>query len=239
MKACYDFIKDYWSEWFPELPAYQNFNRRVCDLHDVIRQISSHLITESGIDPELIDFLLDSMPIMVANEKRSGSAKTAGEICDKGYCSSKKQFYYGVKLHAFVQKQPSAIPKLFASWVTSASSADITSARENLDFIRNLNLFADKAYVDGAWAEELAARNVSLVTPAKLRKGETAKTVGDVTLNPGNPLMNSAGSAIRQPIESFFNWLIEKTNIQKASKVRSANGLLAFIFARLAACFLF
>ena len=42
-------------------------------------------------------------------------------------------------------------------------------------------------------------------------------------------------SKIRQPIESLFNWPNEKTGIQKASKVRSANDLMAHIFGRLAA----
>jgi hypothetical protein len=41
-------------------------------------------------------------------------------------------------------------------------------------------------------------------------------------------------SKARQAIESFFNWINEKTHIQPASKVRSASGLIAFIFARLA-----
>jgi len=46
-------------------------------------------------------------------------------------------------------------------------------------------------------------------------------------------------SSIKQAVESLNNWLIEKTNIQKASKVRSASGLIAFIFARIAsACFI-
>ena len=46
-------------------------------------------------------------------------------------------------------------------------------------------------------------------------------------------------SFVRQPIESFFNWLNEKTQIQKASKVRSSKGLLVHIFGRIAACLLF
>jgi len=237
--ACHEFIREYWSEWFPELPAYQNFKRRVNDLHDIFRLLSSHVVTESGIDPSIVDYLLDSMPVMVANEKRSGSAKAASEICDKGYCASKKMYYYGVKLHALVQKQPSAIPKPFALWVTPASTADITSAKENLGFIRDINLFGDKAYIDKEWKAELAARGVVLVTPEKLQRNETDKKIGDITIKPGKNLMNSAASAIRQPIESFFNWIQEKTAIEKASKVRSANGLLAFIFARLALCFLF
>lgn len=45
-------------------------------------------------------------------------------------------------------------------------------------------------------------------------------------------------SKIRQPIESFFNWLIEKTDIQRASKVRSTKGLLVHVFGKMAAAFI-
>ena len=232
VKACYDFIKDYWDGWFPDLPSYQNFNRRICNLSGIFELLASCLIRDSGIDISKIDYLLDSMPIIVANEKRSGTATTAGELCNKGYCASKKMYYYGVKLHAFVQKQYQTLPKLFAAWVTPASESDLASAEENLDFIKGINLFGDKAYISKAWKAELASRNVTIVTPTKLVKGQTS-------LKPGETLINSVISAIRQPIESFFNWIQEKTNIEKASKVRSTNGLLAFIFARLAAIFLF
>jgi hypothetical protein len=54
-----------------------------------------------------------------------------------------------------------------------------------------------------------------------------------------NDLFSTAVSTVRQPIESLFNWLIEKTDIQRASKVRSTKGLLVYIFGRLAAAFIF
>ena len=232
VKACYDFIKDYWEGWFPDLPTYQNFNRRICNLHDIFRLLASCLITESGIDPCIIDYLHDSMPIIVANEKRSGSANAAGEICNKGYCASKKMYYYGVKVHAIAQKQYGTLPLLFAAWISPAAESDLTSAKENLDFIRDINFFGDKAFIDKKWKAELALRGVSLVTPAKLSRGQSE-------LIPGDTFMNSVISSIRQPIESFFSWIHDKTKIQSASKVRSANGLIAFIFARLASIFLF
>lgn len=40
---------------------------------------------------------------------------------------------------------------------------------------------------------------------------------------------------VRQPIESFFNWVNEKTGIQIASKVRSYQGLMVHVFGKLAA----
>ena len=44
---------------------------------------------------------------------------------------------------------------------------------------------------------------------------------------------------MRQPIESLFNWIIEHTGLQQASKVRSTNGLLVHCYGKLAvACVL-
>ena len=51
-------------------------------------------------------------------------------------------------------------------------------------------------------------------------------------------LFSKVVSTVRQPIESLFNWLIEKTDIQRASKVRSTKGLLVHIFGRIAAAFI-
>jgi len=36
----------------------------------------------------------------------------------------------------------------------------------------------------------------------------------------------------------LFNWLIEKTDIQTASKVRSTKGLLVHVFGKIAAAFI-
>jgi hypothetical protein len=48
-------------------------------------------------------------------------------------------------------------------------------------------------------------------------------------------LYSTAVSRLRQPVESLFNWIQEKTGIECASKVRSFRGLLVHVFARLAA----
>ncbi|MBF0413197.1 MAG: transposase [Desulfamplus sp.] len=42
-------------------------------------------------------------------------------------------------------------------------------------------------------------------------------------------------SQVRQPIESLFNWIQEKTGIQVASKVRSFRGLMVHVFGKIAA----
>ncbi|MBW6492405.1 MAG: transposase [Lentimicrobium sp.] len=53
-----------------------------------------------------------------------------------------------------------------------------------------------------------------------------------------NDLFSKAVSTIRQPIEAFFNWLIEKTDFQRASKTRSTAGLLVHVFGKISAAFI-
>jgi hypothetical protein len=185
------------------------------------------------MDSAVIEHIIDSLPIMVANERRSGPGKTASEICNKGYCTSKNMWYYGVKLHSLSQKQYHTLPKLALFGVTPASVSDITVAKETLGDVRDIDIYGDKIYNDSDWFAYMRANNnINISAPVKLKKGQAI-------LESYDRLYNSAVSSIRQPIESFFSWLIEKTHIQSASKVRSTNRLLSFIFARIASCFLF
>jgi hypothetical protein len=48
-----------------------------------------------------------------------------------------------------------------------------------------------------------------------------------------NDLFSIAVSRVRQSIEAFFNWLIQKTDIQRASK-----GLLIHIFGKIDSAFI-
>lgn len=75
-----------------------------------------------------------------------------------------------------------------------------------------------------------------MLTPVKAIKGQDKW--GKQFDRASNDLYSQSVSAIRQPIESFFNWLIEKTDIQKASKVRSTKGLLVHVFGKLTAAFI-
>jgi len=226
LKAIYNFINDYWEGWF-ELPSYQKFNKRVNMLAGAFQTLCALLISERSIDPNVTSHVLDSLPIIVAGEKRAGSAKAAKGLCDKGYCASKRMYYYGVKLHTLGQKRYETLPQATMVRVTAASENDITVAKEWLDCVQNLEVFADKIYADKTWAEELALRNVRVYTPVKKKKGQEFLEAAD-------ELFSQAVSRARQAIESFFNWIHQKTHIQFASKVRSVDGLISFIFARLA-----
>jgi len=228
VKALYGFIKDYWYDWFPDLPSYQKFNKRINQLAPAFRMLFELLLNEKRDESGLRDHVLDSMPVIVANAKRSGSAKSASGLCDKGYCASKGMYYYGVKLHALGQRTINSLPHMRMMKLSAASENDITVAKEWLcENVWNVDIYADKMYANKAWHEELRSQNVNIITPVKLKKGQK-------TLKYFDALFSSMVSATRQSIESFFNWIQQKTGIQSASKVRSDDGLISFIFARLA-----
>ena len=74
------------------------------------------------------------------------------------------------------------------------------------------------------------------MTPVKAVKGECQEIENRDKAS--NDLYSAAVSQVRQPIESFFNWLIQKTDIQRASKVRSTKGLLVHLFGKIASAFI-
>jgi hypothetical protein len=75
-----------------------------------------------------------------------------------------------------------------------------------------------------------------MMTPVKAIKGQCQQLKNRDKA--ANDLFSTAVSRVRQPIESLFNWLIVKTDIQKASKVRSTKGLLVHLFGKIAAAFI-
>lgn len=76
-----------------------------------------------------------------------------------------------------------------------------------------------------------------MLTPVKAIKGQCEELKQrDKAFN---ALFSTAVSKVGQPIGALFNWLNEKTNIQRAMKVISINGLLVHIYGKLAIAFLY
>ncbi|MDD3038892.1 MAG: transposase [Bacteroides sp.] len=110
--------------------------------------------------------------------------------------------------------------------------------REATDSLINRDIFLDKIYSDFSFREEKKQQQeLTMLTPVKAIKGELPvitqreKVEGD--------LFSTAVSKVRQPIESFFNWLNEKINIQRAMKVRSTSGLLVYTMGKIAIAFIY
>jgi hypothetical protein len=173
--------------------------------------------------------LMDSFPVRLAQAKRSAKACVAEALANKGYCSSKEEYYYGVKVHILRLRRPNRLPLPDYIGLTPASDHDLATFRQIASQLSGGELYVDKAYADELLKQ--AAQNnqdLMILTPVKKAKGQAYLDAVDQWLS-------VAVSRVRQPIESLFNWIEEKTGIQCASKVCSTQGLIVHIFGRLVA----
>lgn len=234
-KAMYDHIVDYWHSWFPTLPTYKNVNtrlNRLVDAYHLLLNLSMETFELSG--DKLPILIGDSMPIITCSHKRN--PKVALNSTDKGYCATKKLNYYGVKLHTLGLHRKGKMPFPQKIGITPASTHDLTALRPILEVTNTKATFLDKAYCDKELAKKMTENDNCLLTPVKKIKG--TPLVIEQFDKAANDLFSTAVATIRQPVESFYNWIQQKTNIHIASKVRSENGLFVHIYAKLVAAVL-
>jgi hypothetical protein len=226
----HQYISQHFGDWFPDLPVYQTFNYRLNNLAESLQVIVYALFEAIETNNKYhyeADCLLDSMPIMLAVRGRSYLAKVATDEANQCYCSTKEIWYHGVKLHLLARKQRGSLPKPEIMKITAAAEHDLRVLQE-LEGKISGNVFADKAYKDRETELKFKEQGVILCTPDKKKKNKEVYEVGH------SGLWSRFVSTIRQPIESLFNWINEKTEIQNGSKIRSANGLFVHCYGKLA-----
>lgn len=239
-KQVYIYADRHLRTWFPKLPNYEAFNGRLNNLSSCFKLLSEKLSPliyqeKPAFQAEILELIVDSLPIMLAKNQRARVAKVAPQIASLGYCATKGIWYFGLKVHAAsLMAADKKLPSLYASALTTASEHDNTAFKDNIaPNCQNSKIYADSAYCDKATAPELLQLYGVTVCPIEKRKrGQTALFYDQVC-------KNTAISRIRQPIEGYFNWLIEHTDIQNASKCRSLKGVLTHIYAKIAASLMF
>ena len=179
--------------------------------------------------PGEIDMVVDSLPIMLAQQGHSYTAKVARDLADSGYCAAKKTRFHGLRLHVLAQRRAGKLPVPNQVWLCAASHHDVTVFKELVPSLPQTTVLGDKAYADHQLSLSLAAQDSQLLIPCK--KPKTRE------LTATEKYQSRLVSKFRQPIESLFNWIIQKTEIQRASKVRSSDALLIHCWGKLAVAF--
>ena len=223
IKDIHGHARRYWRDWFPRLPGYGAYVQRLNRVADCFPALLERFC-ETG---EAVSFagLADSMPVALARQGHRFKAKVAPELASGGYCPTKNLYYYGVKIHLVGDRRPGALPSPRFIGLTSAGTNDGPALEQVADDLPYEELYADKAF---DYLKRKKGLPFRVLTPVKRQKGDPPLDAADIWLS-------RAVSRVRQPIESIFNWIEEKTGIEVASKVRSYQGLLVHVFGRLAA----
>ena len=232
----HEFMLNHYAGWFPKLPSYVAFCTRLNRLADVFPIPLDSMLKEfapTGISTDTS--LLGSVPIIACSGKRQG--KVARDMTDRSFCSTKNLYYHGVKLHALGPSSFGHLPHPGSAIISRASENDLSIFRRHWPGIDNRTFYGDKIYTNREFSEQLRKdKDSEMLTPVKAVKNQpiSVKQIDKAF----NDLCSRAASAVRQPIGSLFNWMIEKTDVQRAGKVRSTKGLKVHIFGKLAAAFL-
>ena len=173
----HQYAEDHFSDWFPDLPSYQSYNRRLNRLSAVFAPLLEKALSEiscTRIRKETVR-IADSMPIMLAKGQRASRASVASDrLASVGYCSSKNTFFHGVKLHIVAQQRDGTLPLLQQAGLTPGSENDLRALRRVLPKIEGGVLCGDKAYCDGPLKERLSEdQDLDLLTRCAsfLRRG--------------------------------------------------------------------
>ena len=228
LKTLYEYADRHLRPWFPRLPGYVAFVQRINRVADIFPPLLERIQQESGERMQDCVWLTDSFPVALAKQGHRFGACVAKELADVGYCSTKKLYFYGVRVHIVARRQAGTLPRPDYIGVTGASSHDGKVFDQIRPLLTNNELYADKAYQRPDAEAVEATQGLTVLTPVKKEKGQAY-------LEPSDQWLSTAVSRVRQPIESLFAWLEEKTGIECASKVRSYNGLMVHVFGRLAA----
>jgi hypothetical protein len=240
IKDIHTFAKEYLLSRFPKLPSYQTFNYRLNLLSEAFKVLSGNLL--ESFRPDNCDSLIslvDFMPVITC-EGRNRKGRVARDIVTKGYSSTKNKYYYGMKLHALSFRRKSTIPFPESIVLTPASENDLTVFKQSWgDNMTNKYIFGDKIYSDFEYFDQkkIESQKLEMLTPVKAIKGQNESLA--FRDKAADDLFSTTVSKVRQPIESFFNWLNEKTTIQRAHKVRSTSGLLIHIMGKIALAFIY
>jgi hypothetical protein len=232
IKRIYEYANRHLRDWFPKLPSYTAFVQRLNKVADVFAPLLEIIQQEQEAKNTEKVWLIDSFPVALAKQGHRFKACVAPELADAGYCATKKLYFYGVRVHIVARRQAGTLPCPDYIGVTGASEYD----GKVFDYIRpalhNNELYGDKAYQRPDAETVKQEQKLTVLTPVKKQKGQKY-------LEPQDQWLSTAVSRIRQPIETLFGWIEEKTGIECAGRVRSYNGLMVHVFGKLAAAMFF
>lgn len=157
--AWYSFIKRNYHHLFPTLCSRSRFNRTRRALLQTTELLRQKLSCVFSI-PASRYFVVDSFPLAVCKFGRARYCHSfRGYGADYGKCPSKKETYFGYKVHALVTLEG----YVAAFEITSASVDDREGLRDLVEGKEGLVILGDKGYMGEMLRQELAEHGVCLM----------------------------------------------------------------------------
>jgi len=209
-RSWYAYCRKNFAEIFGDFCERSRYNRIRRNLFIVIRQIFDEIVQILGTGAIAV---IDSAPLPVCKFGRARFHRTyKGYGASYGRCVSKKETYYGYKLHAICSLEGYPVRYM----LTAANTDDREPVAELAEGLPLWALIADKGYIGKKFAQRLFEETgVHIFTPSR----SNAKKP-----NMSRHLRRAVFKR-RRRIETFFSQLSDQFNFQRV-RAKSLWGLL-------------
>ena len=163
----------------PQMLSESRFNRRWHKITQADWQAVLRLLSEQHPHNT---YVIDSCPFAACHNQRAKRCRLYQDAGNAywGYCAAKEEYYYGLKAHVLVTASGRPVEVL----LLCGCSADLTGLKEmDLDLPAGASLYADKAYTDYDYEQQLQThRQITLLPIRKSNHkrqhtAQTAKTI--------------------------------------------------------------
>jgi len=197
-KGIWEYFRRHWRAWFPALGSRSQFARQASDLWRIKQLIQQALARALGAFADDIH-TVDGHPMRVCVLTRAGRCKRFRGIATKGYCASKKEFYYGLHGHLLITMNG----LITAYTVTGANVDEREAAWDLLDDVVGW-LLGDKGYLSAFFAALLREQDVRLDTPVRKNM-----------VDPCPPVARQTMLGVRRCVETVIGQLTDRLHIEK------------------------
>ena len=160
------------SRYMPRMLSRSRVNRRLHRLTDMFLtffELLGHTVKQLNSDSI---YIIDSFPIAVCDNYRTPKAKLYKDEAYHGYITSKKRYFYGLKVHLMVTKEG----QLVESFLTPGSYSDVRALKTfAFDVPEGSHIYADKAYIDYQMEDVLCEAAEIHLSP--IRKKNSTRTL--------------------------------------------------------------
>ena len=218
--AWFSFVKKNYSYLFPNIGSRTRFNRTRRNLLQMMELLREKLLSVFSL-PYSRYFVIDSFPLPVCKFGRVHFCKTfRGYGADYGKCSSKKETYFGYKVHALI-----TLEGFITDFeITPASVDDRIGLRDLTDEKSNITILGDKGYVGEELFEDMQKAHICLMALKRSNsKEQYPKNVRRLIFR------------LRHRVETVFSQLSEQLHAERVLaksmrglKTRLVNKILAY-----------
>lgn len=198
--AWFCFVKRNYRHLFPNLCSRSRFNRTRRALLQTTELLLQKLAAVFSV-PVSQYFVIDSFPLAVCKFGRARYCHSfRGYGADYGKCPSKKETYFGYKVHALITLEG----YITTFEITPASTDDREGLRDIVEQQAHLVVLGDKGYVGESLAEDMARQGICLMALKRSNsKTDWPKPVRQLIFK------------LRRRVETVFSQLSEQLNEER------------------------